>query len=112
ANTPQEKTVMELLRYVDYVSDHIEGSKSEVLKMREEIQAISRACGTLSIFFTLNPADTYNPLMAFMAGSDINLDTLFDSPDSKFSSFDRARLLASNPVAGAQFFKLLIDEFI
>ncbi|KAJ7086381.1 hypothetical protein B0H15DRAFT_762785, partial [Mycena belliarum] len=60
---PGESAVFELLRYVDYVSDHIEGSAAEVLQMREEIHAISRSTGTMSIFFTLNPADTYNPLL-------------------------------------------------
>ncbi|KAJ7498313.1 hypothetical protein B0H11DRAFT_1636697, partial [Mycena galericulata] len=109
--TPAESTVFELLRYVDYVSDHIEGSASEVLKMREEIQAVSRASGTMSIFFTLNPADTYNPLSAYSAGNDIDIDATFDKPDSRFTSFQRARSLAANPIAGAEFFKLLVDQF-
>ncbi|KAJ6524708.1 hypothetical protein DFH09DRAFT_854384, partial [Mycena vulgaris] len=109
--SPAESSVFELLRYVDYVSDHIEGSDAEVLIMRDENQAISRSTGTVSIFFTLNPADTYNPLSAFTAGSDINIDTLFDDPDSQFTSFERARLLAANPIAGAAFFKLMVDQF-
>jgi hypothetical protein len=66
----------------------------------------------LSLFFTLNPADTYNPLSAFTAGSDINIDTIFDNPDSRFTSFERARLLAANPIAGAEFFKSMVDQFI
>ncbi|KAJ7091756.1 hypothetical protein C8R44DRAFT_583776, partial [Mycena epipterygia] len=110
--TPQETAVFDLLRYVDYVSDHIEGSAAEVLEMREEIQAISRSSGTVSIFFTLNPADTFNPLSAFTAGSDIDIDTIFGKTDSRFTAFERARLLAANPVAGAEFFKLMVDQFI
>ncbi|KAJ7086157.1 hypothetical protein B0H15DRAFT_764255, partial [Mycena belliarum] len=110
--TPAESAVFELLRYVDYVSDHIEGSASEVLEMRGEIQAISRSVGTPSIFFTLNTADTYNPLCSFMAGADIDLAAAFDKPDSRFTSFQRARLLASNPIAGAEFFKLMVDQFV
>jgi hypothetical protein len=109
--TPEESTVFELLRYVDYVSDHIEGSASEVLKMREVIQAINRSAGTLSLFFTLNPADTYNPLSAFTAGNNINIDTLLGETDSRFTSFQRARSLAANSVAGAEFFKLMVDQF-
>jgi Helitron helicase-like domain at N-terminus len=111
-STEAESAVFELLQYVDYVSDHIEGSASEVMKMRQEIQAISRSAGTVNIFFTLNPADTFNPLSAFMAGKDINIDTIFGNPDSQFTSFDRARSLAENPVAGAEFFKLMVDQFI
>jgi hypothetical protein len=109
--SPAETSVFELLRYVDYVSDHIEGSVSEVSKMREEIQAITRCTGTLNIFFTLNPADTYNPIAAFTAGRNIDIDTLFGSPDSTFTSFQRARSLAANPIAGAEFFKLMVDQF-
>ncbi|KAJ6611401.1 hypothetical protein B0H10DRAFT_1809602, partial [Mycena sp. CBHHK59/15] len=109
--SPAESSVFELLQYVDYVSDHIEGSTSKILAMREEIHAISRSTGTVSIFFTLNPADTYNPLSAFTAGSDIDLDTAFGKPDSRFTSFERARQLASNPIAGAEFFKLMVDQF-
>ena len=106
-----ESAIFDLLQYVDYVSDHIEGSTSEVLAMREEIYAISRATGTVSIFFTLNTADTYNPLSSFMAGSAIDIDTIFGSSDSRFTSFERARQLASNPIAGAEFFKLMVDQF-
>ncbi|KAJ6550727.1 hypothetical protein B0H10DRAFT_1726826, partial [Mycena sp. CBHHK59/15] len=109
--TPAETAVFELLQYVDYVSDHIEGSASEVLIMREEIQALSRSAGTVSIFFTLNPADTYNPLSTFTAGSKIDIETAFGDPDSHFTSFERARLLAGNPIAGVEFFKLMVDQF-
>ncbi|KAJ7111078.1 hypothetical protein C8R44DRAFT_586293, partial [Mycena epipterygia] len=73
-STEAESAVFELLQYVDYVSDHIEGSASEVMKMRQEIQAISRSAGTVNIFFTLNPADTFNPLSSFIAGKDIKID--------------------------------------
>ncbi|KAJ6617367.1 hypothetical protein B0H10DRAFT_1766560, partial [Mycena sp. CBHHK59/15] len=101
-----------LLQYVDYVSDHIEGSASEVNAMKEEIQAISRSTGTVSIFFTLNPAETYNPLSAFTGGNAIDLDTTFSNSDSRFTSFERARSLAVNPIAGAEFFKLMVDQFV
>ncbi|KAJ6613288.1 hypothetical protein B0H10DRAFT_1661393, partial [Mycena sp. CBHHK59/15] len=110
--TPAEASVFELLRYVDYVSDHIEGSASEVSTMKEEIQAISGSMGTVSIFFTLNPADTYNPLSAYAAGGDIDLDTAFGNSDSRFTSFERAHMLAANPIAGAEFFKLMVDQFV
>lgn len=110
-NTAEEQAVMDVLRYVDLVGDHIEGSNAEVAMMREQIRAITRANGTPSIFFTLNPADAHNPLVSLMAGKDINVDALFRNPDSSFTSFDRAKSLADNPVAGAEFFKLMVDQF-
>ena len=79
--------------------------------MREELRALARDSGTPSVFFTLNPADTYNPLASYLAGQDIDLDALFSRPDSRFTTLDRARSLAANPVAGAEFFHLMVDQF-
>ncbi|KAF9017145.1 hypothetical protein BDZ89DRAFT_961360, partial [Hymenopellis radicata] len=110
-STTAEHAVHDLLKYVDYVTDHIEGSTAEVTSMRHEIHALCRHSGTPSVFYTLNPADNHNPLMAFTAGEDINLDAIFDKPDSRYTSYDRARILAANPVAGAEFFKTMIDQF-
>ncbi|KAJ6611398.1 hypothetical protein B0H10DRAFT_1633014, partial [Mycena sp. CBHHK59/15] len=89
----------------------IKGSLSEVLKMREKIQAITQSTGTVNLFFTLNPADTYNPLSAFTAGNNVDIDSIFGSPDSTFTSFQHARSLAANLIAGAEFFKLMVDQF-
>jgi hypothetical protein len=105
-----EEAVVSLMRYLDLVSHHIEGSNAEVTTMREEMRALTRDSGTPSLFFTLNPADTYNPLCSFLAGKDIDLNALFDKPDSRFTTFDRARTLADNPTAGAEFFKLMVDS--
>ncbi|KAF9019133.1 hypothetical protein BDZ89DRAFT_959492, partial [Hymenopellis radicata] len=112
AENEGEQAALDLLRYLEYCSDHIEGSTAEVTVMRQEIRALCNDSGTPSIFFTLNPADTFNPLCSFMSGHDINLDTLFDEPDSRFSAFQRARSLAANPVGGARFFKLMVDQLI
>ncbi|KAF9005786.1 hypothetical protein BDZ89DRAFT_886503, partial [Hymenopellis radicata] len=107
-----EQVMFKLLKYVDYCSEYLDGSTAQVLAMREEIRALSRTCGTPSIFFTLNPADAHNPLSSFVAGKDIDLDAPFSNPDSHYSSFTRARSLAANPVAGAQFFQLMVDQFL
>ncbi|KAJ7274703.1 hypothetical protein C8J57DRAFT_946185, partial [Mycena rebaudengoi] len=106
-----EKAIFQLLRYVDCVREHIQGSTAEITDMREELRAIARDSGTPSVFFTLNPADTYNPLSSYLAGRDIDLNALFSRPDSRFTTLDRARSLAANPVAGAEVFKLMVDQF-
>ncbi|THU95723.1 hypothetical protein K435DRAFT_609067, partial [Dendrothele bispora CBS 962.96] len=108
----KEQAIMKLLRHVQYVDDHMEGSVGSVAMMQEQIRAITRSSGTPSLFFTLNPADGHNPIASFLAGKDIDLDALFDKPDSRFTSMDRLRTLAENPVAGAQFFHLMVDELI
>ncbi|THV00242.1 hypothetical protein K435DRAFT_567266, partial [Dendrothele bispora CBS 962.96] len=108
----KEQAIVKLLRHVQYVDDHMEGSVGSVAMMQEQIRAITRSSGTPSLFFTLNPADGHNPIASFLAGKDIDLDALFDKPDSRFTSMDRLRTLAENPVAGAQFFHLMVDELI
>ncbi|THU88626.1 hypothetical protein K435DRAFT_610656, partial [Dendrothele bispora CBS 962.96] len=107
-----EEAIMKLLRHVQYVDDPLEGSMGNVAMMREEIRAISRSAGTPSLFFTLNPADGHNPITSFLAGKDIDIDALFNNPDARYTSTDRLRTLADNPVAGAKFFHLMADEFI
>ncbi|THU79555.1 hypothetical protein K435DRAFT_697556, partial [Dendrothele bispora CBS 962.96] len=108
----QEEAIVKLLRHVQHVDEHIEGSMGNVSVMREEIRALSRSSGTPSLFFTLNPADGHNPITSFLAGKDINIDAPFNNPDSRFTSTDRLKTLAANPVAGAKFFHLMVDEFI
>ncbi|KIK66597.1 hypothetical protein GYMLUDRAFT_144921, partial [Collybiopsis luxurians FD-317 M1] len=107
-----ERAVVQLLKYVDYVDDHIEGSTGDIVDMQEEIRAISCMTGTPSIFFTLNPADGHNCITSFLAGKNINVDALFNEPDSHYNAFDHMYILACNPVAGAEFFHLMIDQFV
>ncbi|KIY65100.1 hypothetical protein CYLTODRAFT_339289, partial [Cylindrobasidium torrendii FP15055 ss-10] len=108
----KERAAMELMAYVDYVDDHIPGSTGEIKKMREEIRAISRANGTPTLFFTLNPADIKNPLATFQAGHGIDIEAPFERPDSTYSEFDRAHSVARNPVAAASFYNRMFDLFL
>ncbi|KIY62963.1 hypothetical protein CYLTODRAFT_319090, partial [Cylindrobasidium torrendii FP15055 ss-10] len=107
-----EAKIMELLRCINFVDDHIPGSTGEVKQMREEIRAISRSHGTPSLFFTLNPADIKNPLAAFEAGHDINIDAPFSKPDSRYTEFRRSQSVAHNPVAAALFYNRMFAIFL
>jgi len=64
------------------------------------------------LFITINPADVYNPVSQFLGGRDINLAQFFHNLSPNSETFDRAKLIAENPVAGAKAFKLLIDGFL
>lgn len=81
--------------------------------MREEIRATSRVHGLPHLFVTTNPADAHNPVSKFLCGSDIDLDIPYCSPNQKDSveTFERAKLLTANFVAGAHFFDLIVNEF-
>ncbi|KAF9021560.1 hypothetical protein BDZ89DRAFT_1137908 [Hymenopellis radicata] len=80
--TEGEWAALDLLKYMEYCSDHIESSTRG---MRHDLRALCRL-GDSVYFFTLNPADTYNPLCSFLSGHDIDLDTVFDKPDATFSN--------------------------
>ena len=57
-----QTAVSELLKYVNYISDHVSGSTAEINAMCEEIRAIIGSWGLPHLFVTINPADAHNPV--------------------------------------------------
>jgi hypothetical protein len=111
--TEGEMAAVKVMRYISYVSDHIPGSVGDVNTMKQQIHSKIICEGLPHIFATVNPADSHNPIAQVLAGRDINLDTIFHALDgmNKEPSI-RARTLAENPVAGAEFFHLMITKFL
>jgi hypothetical protein len=66
--------------------------------------------GLPSFYLTINPADVYNPLVKFLGGDEINLDSMTTDTVPKY--FDQACLVAKNPAAAGQFFNLYMKAFI
>ena len=62
-------------------------------------------CGMPSFYITINPADLFNPLVTFLAGSDMNIDEL---P----TYWDQSLLVAQNPAVAAKIFNLYMKAFI
>ena len=85
-----ETAASELLKYVNYMSDHVSGFTAEINAMHEGIRAIIRSQGLPHVFVTINPADAHNPVAWFMAGRDISLDTFFDTLSSDTETFEQA----------------------
>jgi hypothetical protein len=59
-----------------------------------------------SLWVTINPTDTHDPIVQVFAGEEINL-YLFDwttGPDSA----QRAKIVADDPYAAAKFFHLIV----
>jgi hypothetical protein len=112
AENETETAAVELIRYVNFISDHISGSTGEIQKMREEMRAVMRTRGLPHLFITINPADLSNPIAQLLAGRNINVDKIFDelSPNSEY--YERGKLIAGNPVAGAKFFEHMMKAFI
>ncbi|KAJ7310997.1 hypothetical protein DFH08DRAFT_666077, partial [Mycena albidolilacea] len=107
-----EKAANRLMKYLSYVSDHIPGSVGDVNKMKQECKSKIICDGLPHVFATVNLADAHNPVAQVLAGRDINLDQIFDClgrADQEGGA--RAKALAENPVAGAEFFHLIITKF-
>ena len=101
-----ERDCFRLLTDVDYVATHVDGSVTNRRRMRNEIWSMTSYLGAPSWFITFAPADINHPIALYYAGDN---NTYY--PDVAEHS-DRVRLIASNPVAGARFFKFMADNFI
>lgn len=71
--------------------------------MRNEIKSLILGQGLPHFYVTINPADVYNPLIRFLAGADIDIDSCLPS-DHNYH--EQAFLVTKNPAAAAKFFNL------
>ncbi|KAJ7605144.1 hypothetical protein DFH06DRAFT_922560, partial [Mycena polygramma] len=108
-----EKAAAKVMKYISYVSDHIPGSVGDVDSMKQEMHGKVIVEGLPHFFATVNFADSHNPIAQVLAGRDVDLDKIFDALDgtNKEPSI-RAKTLAENPVAGAEFFHLMMTKFL
>ncbi|KAE8243843.1 hypothetical protein A4X13_0g6923 [Tilletia indica] len=107
----QEKACMGLLRKLRFLSEPVAGSAGEIAGYREEIRASCRVHGLPHLYVTLNPADVHHPLAQIFAGREVDFNPTSDAIDSAERQA-RARALAANPVAGAQFFHHMMTTFL
>ena len=110
AQNNEERDVLELMRDVNTVTSHVPGSAASRVNMRNEIRALTMKVGLPSFFITVNPADTRNPIVKFLAGNDINIDALL--PEQVPNPWEQSILIAKNPVIAAQFFDIYLKAFI
>jgi hypothetical protein len=100
----EERKVMDLLRQVNGVAASVPGSLAARVAMRNEIRGLMIEKGLPSFYITINPADVFNPVVKFLAGSEIDVDKLL--PEDVPNYWDQSVLIAKNPVVAAQFFNL------
>ncbi|KAJ7318467.1 hypothetical protein DFH08DRAFT_641858, partial [Mycena albidolilacea] len=110
--TVGEKAAAKVMKYLNYVSDHIPGSVGDVNNMKQQIHSKIICEGLPHFFATVNPADSHNPIAQVLAGREVDLDKLFDAMDDVNEEPSvRAKTMAENQVAGAEFFHLTITKF-
>ena len=66
--------------------------------------------GLPSFYLMINPADMFNPVVKFLAGSEIDVDQLF--PDQVPSYLKQSILVAKNLFVASKFFNLYMKSFI
>lgn len=78
--------------------------------MRNEIRALIMDKGLPSFYITINPADIYNPLVKFLAGSEIDIDNLL--PEQVPDYMEQSILVAKNPFLAARLFNIYLKAFL
>jgi hypothetical protein len=92
------------------VKTKVQGSDESRMSVRGKIWGTNLLHNPPSLWVTINPADTQDPIAQVLAGADINLDDFCNTagPDSN----DRATNMASDPYASANFFHFMIETII
>jgi hypothetical protein len=106
----EERKVLNLLKQVNAVTASVPGSYATRVNMRNEIRGLMVEKGLPSFYITINPADVYNPIVKFLAGSEIDVDSLL--PGEEPSYWDQSVLVAKNPIVAARFFNVYMKAFI
>ncbi|KAK0493773.1 hypothetical protein EDD18DRAFT_1310536 [Armillaria luteobubalina] len=109
ADNEDERQALELMCGVRAVTAHVAGSGSSHSVMRNEIRGLTIDKGLPSFYITINPADVYNPIIKFLSGDEIDLNSLLPGDIPKFH--DQSILIAKNPAIAARFFNLYMKAF-
>ncbi|CAF3219894.1 unnamed protein product [Rotaria sp. Silwood2] len=99
-----------LMNQIRTVGGHVMGSTYSRSNLRTQIHALIYSQGLPSIFITINPADIHSRVALYFAGVDLDLDKIL--PETIPSTFERAQIIASHPVATAHFFNVLISSIL
>lgn len=78
--------------------------------MRNEIRGLMVEKGLPSFYITINPADVYNPIVKFLTGSEIDVDSLLPGEEPNY--WDQSVLVAKNPIVAARFFNVYMKAII
>lgn len=99
-----------LMRQIKTVGGNVMGSAYSRAALRTQIHALIFNQGLPSIFMTINPADIHSRVALYFAGVDLDLDRII--PEIIPSTYERAQIIASHPVATARFFNVLISSLL
>ena len=99
--------VLALLNYLQVVGGQVKDTDFNRRTQRHHIEALHYRRGMSAVYITINPSDTKNPLFLRYA-----IPSLGKKGRIELSPAQQAKLVASNPVAAAQFFHATMEAFI
>ena len=108
--TLEEMHVRDLLKQASHVTSQVPGANAAQIVMRNQICGLMIEKGLLSFYLTINPADVYNPIVKFLAGSDIDIDRM--TTDQVPTFWSQSVLVANNPIVCAKFFNIYMEAFV
>ena len=110
AHTDEECKVLRLMKEVNLVTAKVPGSSASRVAMRNEIRVLTTTHGMPSFYVTINPADTHNPIVKFLAGANIDIDKMLQ--DEVPNYWEQSILISSDPAVGAKFFNTYLKAFL
>ena len=99
-----------LLNQIKAIGGKVMGSAHSRSALRSQIHALIFNQGLPSIFLTINPADINSRVALYFAGVNLDLDAII--PTNLPTTYERAEIIASHPVATAKFFHRLITTVL
>ena len=107
-NTDQRLSM--LMKHIRVVGGHVLGSAHSRSSLRTKIHSLCFNLGLPSLFVTINPADIHSPVALYFAGVNLDIDKIM--PEALGTSYERAQIIATHPVATAKFFNCLIKNIL
>jgi hypothetical protein len=105
-----DQRINTLMKHIRVVGGHAMGSSHSRSALRTKIHSLCFNVGLPSLFVTINPADIHSPVALYFAGVDLDLDKIL--PEALGTSYERAKTIATHPVATAKFFNCLIKSIL
>ena len=109
-STRSDSKLNKLLHHLKTIGGRVMGSAYSRTALRTQIHALIFNQGLPGIFLTLNPADIHSPVALYFAGVKLDLDNI--QTEQLMTTYKRAEIIASHPVATAKFFHLLITNIL
>ena len=102
--------IQSLRRNVSTLRAKVMGTDESQIKIRAQIWSTIVVQGPPSLWITINPSDTNDPIAQVLAGIDIDLDHF--SSTAGPNSECRSQIIASDPHAASEFFHFIIKAVL